>query len=190
MPTRNPDQGQLLRRAQDARLLEFHTAQVGTVQSYDSSKHTADVKLACRRPILNTDEELTYEDLPVLPDVPVVALGSSRSWVKTPLTSGDTVLVVFAKNNPAEALEGQATTEPTDTTDAGLSGGFAIPFVLPGQATGGGVLALLSDVQAVLSLLKATYSVTPGDGGAAWQTALKAAATATVLEGTSEVKAK
>lgn len=190
MTTLDPTQAELLRRSQDDRLQDDFKVEVGTVVAYYESTNEADVKIAAQRPALTTDGEITYEQPPILPHVPMVALGTSRSLIQIPLEPGDCVLLLFTGRSPAEFLEGSTDYEPADLSRHSLSNGFGVPFVRPGGTSGGKRLALLEDVQAVLDLLKATYAVVAGDGGASWQAALITAATATTLTGTSEVEAK
>jgi len=178
-PNLDPDLGQLIRRALQNQMLDLHTCMVGTVKSYDATQHTADVQLAAKRPILNSDDELVFEDWPLLPDVPVVALGTLRSHLRMPLEVGDAVLIVFAELSTAEMLGGQDLVEPGDTTSKGLSHGFAIPFVRPGSATGGELVAQATKVDDNFQLFVDMFSAwTPvaQDGGAA----LKAQFSATV----------
>lgn len=188
MPNREPDLGQLLRRALDNRLQATHTCAVGVVKSYKASKHVADVQLTAKRPIVNADDELVFEDLPILPDVPVISLGTSRSHVRTPLQAGDAVLIVFAESSIAEFLAGQDVTEPGDTTDKGLSNGFAIPFVRPSPADGHKIARadLVNDNFDKFTQMFQGWTPVPQDGGAA----LKAAFAATVKEHIVDVDAE
>ena len=185
MPNLEPTQAETVRRAQDARLEDDIKVEVGVVVAYYAAAHEADVQLGCQRPCLTTDGEITYERAPILPHIPVICLGTARSFVKLPLAAGDSVLLLFTGRSPAEFLAGQGDSRPTDLARHSLSNAMALPFVRPGQATGGTQLALLSDVQALLTVLQG-WTPVPNDGGAA----LKAAMASVTVQGTSETLAK
>jgi hypothetical protein len=190
MPNLEPPLARVIASGINDRLGDDFKCEVGSVVKFYADKNEADVKLAAARPLQTTDGEVTYETPPILPHVPMVAFGTSRSFLQVPLVAGDSVLVLFTGQSPAEFLEGQSSANPANVARHGLSNGIGFPFVLPGRATAGARLALLSDVQAVLSLLKQTYPITPLDGGASWQAALITAASTTTLDGTAELVAK
>jgi hypothetical protein len=185
MSNLEPTQAETVRRAQDARLEDDFKVEVGSVMTYYSTAHEADIALGCQRPCITTDGEITYEQSPILPHVPVICFGTKRSFFKTPLAAGDTVLLLFTGRSPAEFMAGQDDSRPTDLARHSLSNAMALPFVRPGSATGGTQLALLSDVQALLTVLQGWMPV-PNDGGAA----LKTAMASVTIQGTSEVLAK
>jgi hypothetical protein len=179
MPNLEPTLANLLDRAMTDRLSDVFTSEVGTVVAWHESGNTADIQLAARRPVPTSNGEITYEQPPVLPSVPVVAFGNSRSYVQVALESGDSVLLIFTGRSPAEFLAGSDDSNPADLARHSLSNAFAIPIVRPGTAAAGpGKLALHADVKALHDLLK-LWTPVPGDGGAA----LKTAAAAMVLTG-------
>lgn len=164
MPTREPQLGQLLRRAIDNRVQDIATCDVGTVVAFSNGK--ADIQLAVRRPILDSSEEIVYEGIPVLPDVPVVVLGTTRSFIQVPVQPGDRVLVIFTRYSPAEFIAGQTMVEPGDSDAHSLSNGFAIPLCLPDDAVGGVALALATKVKAKLdAIIETLESATAPAGG-------------------------
>jgi hypothetical protein len=179
MPAQEPDLAELIRRAFDARLTNVHTALVGTVVAFYSSDNTADIQPGPSRAVLTVDNEVAYEPQPVCPRVPVLALGTERSFVQIPLVKGDSVLLLANEASTAEFLDGSNATEPGDLARFSLSSCFAIPFVRPGKASGAGKLALLSDVQALVTALQAA---TAGGNPLTF--------TPPTLVGTAEVKAK
>jgi Phage protein Gp138 N-terminal domain len=179
LSTQNPNDAELHRRAQDDRLGDDYKVEVGSVVKYYAGTHEADIKIAPARPLPTVDGEIAYEVPPVLPHVPVIAFGTDRSFFQTPLQPGDRVLLLFCGRSPTEFFAGANTTQPGDLARHGLSGGLAIPFVLPGHASGASRLALLSDLQAILTAL--ATATAGGD---------PLVMTPPTLVGTVEVKAK
>lgn len=154
MPTQEPDLAELIRRAFDARLANVHTSLPGTVVAFYASDNTADIQPGPSRAVLTVDNEVAYEPLPAIAKVPVVAYGTARSFVQVPLQPGDSVLLLFTESSAAEFLDGANSSEPGDLARFGLSSCVAIPFVRPGKALGAAKLALLSDVQALVTALQ------------------------------------
>ena len=159
MPVLNPPEAELLRRAQEDRLGDDYKVEVGSVVAYYASTHEADIKIGPARPLPTVDGEIAYETPPILPHVPIIALGTERSFIQIPLVEGDRVLVLFCGRSPTEFLAGATDTQPGDLARHSLSSGLAIPFVLPGRATGASQLALLSDVQALVTALQTSTCV-------------------------------
>jgi hypothetical protein len=63
--------------------------------------------------------------------------------------------LLVSEASAAEFLDGSDATQPGDLSRFSLSSCLAIPFVRPGKASGSGALALLSDVQALVTVLQA-----------------------------------
>ena len=178
MPTQEPPLADLIRRAIAAQLVEVHTALPATVvQAYADG--TADVQVGPARAVPTTDGEIAYETLPTIPKVPVLAFGTARSFVQVPLEQGDSVWLLFSEASAAEFLDGTDVTQPCDLARFSLSSCLAMPFVRPGQASGASKLALLSDVQALVTALNAA---TAGGNHLTY--------VPPTLVGTAEVKAK
>ena len=85
-----------LRDAVDAGLLETHTAIPGIIQAYDAATQTADVQIVVSR---MTREDGTVQQIPILPNVPVVHPRSETAFIHMPIAPGDSVLIVFAERN-------------------------------------------------------------------------------------------
>lgn len=179
MTTLEPTAAELIRRAIAAQLVDVHTSVPGVVVAYHADDHTADVQVGPARAVPTVDNEVRYEKLPALPRVPVLAFGTARSFVQTPLQPGDSVWLLFSEASAAEFLDGSDATEPGDLARFSLSSCLALPFVRPGSTSGASKLALLSDVQALQTALQAA---TAGGDPLVF--------TPAVLVGTAEVKAK
>ena len=155
MPTLEPTLADVISRAVASRLLDVHTALPATVVAYYAADHTADVQIGPARAVPTVDGEVSYEVLPPIPKVPVLAFGTERSFLQTPLQPGDCVWLLAGETSAAEFLDGSDVTQPGDLSRFSLSSCVAIPFVRPGKATGAARLALLSDVQALITALNA-----------------------------------
>ena len=97
------------------------------VQSYDPEKGTVECQPAIREKIINQNEEIEYQNLPLLLDVPVV-FPSTDSWsVSFPLKIGDECLVFFSDLSIDNFWEKGNVQNPIEDRRHDLSDGFAIP---------------------------------------------------------------
>lgn len=72
---------------------DTHTCLVARVQSYDAAKQTADLVPVVRHAVEQPDGAPAYEELPVLPHVPVAFPRAGKWFVSLPLAAGDFVVV-------------------------------------------------------------------------------------------------
>lgn len=110
--------------------MDLHVALPGTVRSYDASKQTADIELGVRRvvPALNEeDEEDQFEDLPILPSVPIVWPRAGGFYVHWPMAEGDQVWVSFGEADLTAWRESGGVADPGVDLRHGLSGAVAHP---------------------------------------------------------------
>lgn len=122
------------------------TALPGTVRSYDPARGTVTVSPAVR--VSRRDEQgvVSWLDIPLLVDVPVVFPGGGGFQLTFPLADGDPVLVVFASRCIDTWWDTGTTGNPPDARMHDLSDGFAIPgprprtSVPPAQSTTGAEL--------------------------------------------------
>lgn len=97
------------------------------VQSYDPRRGTVECQPAIREKIINQNEEIEYQNLPLLLDVPVV-FPSTDSWsVSFPLKIGDECLVFFSDLSIDNFWEKGNVQNPIEDRRHDLSDGFAIP---------------------------------------------------------------
>lgn len=91
--TLSVDLGELIRRALESRIQDIWTTFPARVEAYNSTTRTADVLPMIRRPLSTEGEEITYEDLPVLTNVPIrFPIGTGGTFaISWPITSGDFV---------------------------------------------------------------------------------------------------
>lgn len=86
---------EMIRAAIDNALSEMRVALPARVESVDTAAQTVDVRPMLLQRSVNDDGEVTTEQLPVLPTVPVSWPRGGGFFVSMPLTVGDTGLVVF-----------------------------------------------------------------------------------------------
>ena len=83
----------------DARLeqqaLETHVGLPGRVLRYDAATQTADVVPLVRHPVPQPDGDHTFEDLPVIPSVPVLWPRVGAWFLALKVEAGDTVQLLF-----------------------------------------------------------------------------------------------
>lgn len=92
---KTPTLAQLLKAAIENRLLDIHTALVAKVESYDAAKQQVNVAPILKRCIKNLDGEITYEQFPVLCDVPVLFPRAGGFFISFPIQPGDFVQLIF-----------------------------------------------------------------------------------------------
>lgn len=94
---RTPTLAQVLEVIIDQRLEGVHTAMPGSVESYDATRQTADVRLLLKARTTIETGDVIDESLPVAVNVPVVFPGAGGFRLTFPVKPGDGVLVVFAE---------------------------------------------------------------------------------------------
>jgi hypothetical protein len=122
--SRTPVLPEVIRAGVEQWMETAHTSMPGTVVSYDAARGTAAVQPAFKRRIRATG---ALVDLPVLPAVPVLALGTAASWIRVPLAAGDTVLLLFAERSLERWMQMGGQVHPEDPRRMDLSDAVAIP---------------------------------------------------------------
>jgi len=74
--------------------LATDNALIGRIQSYDAATQTADIVPMVKQQIPRPDGTFDYEDLPMLPCVPVLWLGVGPWFVAMSVEPGDSVLII------------------------------------------------------------------------------------------------
>jgi hypothetical protein len=128
-----PSQAEIIRRALESRISDVWTCLPGRVESYDSATQTADVLPTVRRPVPQADEEEPpiHEDLPVLPNVPVLFPRGGGYAITWPLQPGDHVLLVIATLSPQAWRTSGQPSDPGDLRLHHLGSAMAIPCLAP-----------------------------------------------------------
>jgi hypothetical protein len=91
----HPEPADVLRAHLEQFALELHTAFPARVQTYDAATQRADLVPLIKHPVPQPDGPSAYEDLPVLPSVPVLFPRAGAWFLSLPLAAGDTVLVII-----------------------------------------------------------------------------------------------
>lgn len=126
-----PDLVQVIRDAVEQRLVEVRVSLPGRVQSYDQGKQEVDVILQAKRPVPKAGGGFVYEDLPVLPQVPVQFPRGGGFAITWPLAAGDAGLVVFTDWSLERWRATGQVSAPGDLRVHGMSGCIFIPGVFP-----------------------------------------------------------
>ena len=127
----DPSDSEVIRDAITARLGEVWTATIGRVQKYDAVTQTADILPVVRRAIQAGDGTIGHEELPVIPNVPVLQARAGGFFVNLPVDVGDTMLVVFTSSSFQMWRESGSVVDPGDLRRHSLSNAIAIPGVFP-----------------------------------------------------------
>lgn len=189
------DLAEALRRVVDSRLSDVNTALPGEVVRYDAGAEVVDVRPMIRRAVPDEDGETVLEDLPVIPSVPVSWPAAGGCAITFPISVGDHVQILFNQRDLDHyRASGGDLSDPGVLSTHGLSGAVALPVAIRG-AVGADATHLKivlsgstevhvggdSDAAALSSLVDAlvdaicTSAVGTSDGGALFQTNIKAA---------------
>ena len=122
---RTPTLGQLVRKAIQASLANVRVAIPGTIVSFNSSKQTVSVQPTIKERVIANDK-VTWQSLPLLPDVPLVMPRAGGFLLSLPVTPGDEVLVVFGDMCIDGWWQSGGVQKQVDRRRHDLSDGFAI----------------------------------------------------------------
>lgn len=129
-----PDLRALLNAHKQEILANFNCHQIGTIESFDATKQTAEVSLSVLRVVYNrpqTDNEgLQLQPVviayPLLVDVPVFVLSGGNARVTLPIAKGDTCLVLFNDRDMDAWFTTGTTLIPNSPRLHSLSDGLAL----------------------------------------------------------------
>lgn len=124
-----PTLSEVLRDAIESRLVDVHTIKVGKVVSYDRNLQVADVQPVIQRPYNVGGGNLDFEELPIIPNVPVVWLRAGGFYVHMPLAAGDHVVLGFTDDSIAEWRQSGEVTTPDDLKRHDLGSAIAFPGI-------------------------------------------------------------
>ena len=88
------DHDEMYRRMTENSVYDLRVAAPGIIQSFDPATQTATVQLAIREKI-NIDGNVSDEEIPVLPDIPVFMPRAGGYCLTMPISAGDECLVIF-----------------------------------------------------------------------------------------------
>lgn len=127
---------EVMRNAIAAKMLDLHTCFPASVESYDITEQTVDVKPLLKAAIEAQDglgqAKTLYRSFPVIPAVPVAFPRAGDYFMSFPLKPGHMVWIMCAEQSLDDwfANAGKET-EPTDATRHTLNGAVAYPGVYP-----------------------------------------------------------
>lgn len=127
MTTESPSLLAILRDAIRNDRLNLHTAMPGIIQSYSASTQLADIQPVCKRRYADD----SVEDLPLIPDVPVMQPRTTLAWVNLPIKPGDSVLLIFCERSIESFRTIGGVNDPDDVRTHDLSDAIAIPGIFP-----------------------------------------------------------
>lgn len=131
-----PDLSDLINAWIEQHLENLHTAMPGKIHAIDATNGTVDVEPLVRHGTIQPDGSTVYDDLPILPAVPLVMPRLGEWFVSIPASVGDYVLVVFCESAIGTWRVGDGSLQyPGDLDRHTLSHGVAIPGLIPRSAT-------------------------------------------------------
>lgn len=101
----------------------------GIIQSFDTQKDTCTVQPAIQALLKKQDGSVTYVDLPILLDCPVIQIGGGGASLTFPLVKGDECLVVFADRCIDAWWDTGLVSQQAEVRMHDLSDGFVIPGI-------------------------------------------------------------
>lgn len=117
------------RREQDLKLrqtaINLRVAMPGIIQSFDATEQTVTVQCAIREKI-NMDGDLSWQDIPLLLDVPVIFPRAGNYILTMPIQAGDECLVVFGDSCMDAWWQSGGVQNQIDCRRHDLSDGYAI----------------------------------------------------------------
>ena len=127
-----PTLPEIIRRALDSRLLDVHVALPCKVLVFTpGTPPTVEVLPMVRRAIEDDDGGIQHEELPPIPNVPVLFPNSAMFSAAWYLVPGDFVLVIFCSSAIGNWRESGDISDPGDLRRHDLSHAVAIPGMLP-----------------------------------------------------------
>jgi hypothetical protein len=113
-------------------LEKVNTTLPGRVLRYDAARQVVDVEIQIKRPVIAQDDEVEWDTLPTLLDVPVQIPHGGGFFVALPLQAGDPVIVHATAASMNQWLHsGAKGSEGPETRLHGLGSVFATPGCLP-----------------------------------------------------------
>ena len=99
----------------------------GIIQKYNPNNNTAEIQPAIREEVVNEDNSVSYVNLPLLINVPLVFLSSKNSGITFPVQQNDECLVFFSDLSYDNFWMNGNVQNPVEVRRHDLSDGIAIP---------------------------------------------------------------
>lgn len=121
------DEQEALRVAMDGRLSSLWTALPGIITEVDLTKRTCSVQPSIQGRTQKPDGSMTFVNLPMLVDVPIIMPSAGGFTLSLPIAAGDEVLVIFSSRCIDAWWVNGGVSVPMEQRMHDLSDGFAIP---------------------------------------------------------------
>ena len=127
-----PTMAEVIRRALEDRVNDINVALPGRVESFNKNNQTADIKPLIRRVIRTRKGAPIEEELPVIPNIPVVFPRAGGYIITLPVQVGDTGQIIVNQRNIDRWREvGGADVNPGDQRCHDLSAAVFYPGLSP-----------------------------------------------------------
>lgn len=107
----------------------------GIVQSYNRANNTAEIQPAIREEIVNEDNSVSYVNLPLLINVPIMFPKCAKGGLSFPITQNDECLVFFSDLSYDNFWKSGDIQNPVEVRRHDLSDGIAIPTAISQKNT-------------------------------------------------------
>lgn len=104
---------------------DLNCHRLGIINSFNSDEQTVEVSLVDKRVIQTTEGERLF-DFPVITDCPIVINKPSRGGFTSPITAGDTCLVLFNDRNMDSWLEDGLIQKPETNRSHAITDAIAL----------------------------------------------------------------
>ena len=147
----------VIKEALRSQMLSMHVHLPGKVATYDPIKNLADVLPMVKRPVPSAedDDARKFEDLPTLPQIPVLWPRVGDFMMRGKLVKGDTGMLLFASSPWGEWLATGEVSEPLDVRKHSV--GYAA--FLPGFFTN---VAQVTNAEPITGAMMTIGEHTPG----------------------------
>ncbi|MFW6031643.1 MAG: Gp138 family membrane-puncturing spike protein, partial [Myxococcota bacterium] len=126
----------VMQRVLDQWKRDLRVATPGQIRSYDPSAQTADVQPQIRRELrrLSDERERVFDDMPIIPNVPVCFPRFGPWFVSFPIADGDYCLLLVCDQDLTRWREQGRTGDPYMPSSHHISDAVAVPGLFPEAA--------------------------------------------------------
>lgn len=125
---RTPELENVLDQAIEYYLQDLHTCMPARVVTYDEKKQMVDVQPSIKRVVRHADGSEVSEQLPIIPNVPVVFPRAGGFFISLPIKKDDQVMLHFSHTSLDNWLSGSGgVTDPEDVRCHDITDAIAVP---------------------------------------------------------------
>lgn len=122
-------EAELISRAIESRLSDLFTVQVARVEAFDPAKRTIDALPMVRRPMPTASGLTVYEDLPIVPNVPILYPAAGALSITWPLVPGDFVVLLSTTLAIGQWRQTGTLSDAGDLRQHSLGSSLALPLL-------------------------------------------------------------